>query len=88
MLKNTIIKLYFFPVILILSITLGGLTGYFLGPNTKYLQPFSEIFIRLILITVIPLVFFSVSLAVARANALGKLGKLSICMFAVFLCME
>ncbi|KTC87525.1 sodium:dicarboxylate symporter protein [Legionella drozanskii LLAP-1] len=79
------IKSYAFPMILISSIILGGLAGHILGPNTQYLKPFGEIFLNLIFTAIVPLIFFSVSSAIARTGALGKLGKIILSMTVVFL---
>ncbi|WP_131795206.1 dicarboxylate/amino acid:cation symporter [Fluoribacter gormanii] len=76
---------YFFPFILITAILLGGLTGYFWGPATPYLKPFGEIFLNLIFTAIVPLIFFSVSSAIARIGSMGKLGKIAFYMTIVFL---
>ncbi len=79
------IKAYAFPSILIASIALGGLAGYLLGPNTRYLKPFGEVFLNLIFTAVVPLIFFSVSSAIARTGSLGKLGRIIFWMMLVFI---
>ncbi|WP_454782933.1 dicarboxylate/amino acid:cation symporter [Legionella sp. WA2022007384] len=76
---------YFFPFILITAIFLGGLTGYLFGPATLYLKPFGEIFLNLIFTAIIPLIFFSISSAIARIGSMGKLGKIAFYMTVVFL---
>nr|WP_026069521.1 cation:dicarboxylase symporter family transporter [Legionella tunisiensis] len=48
---------YTFPVILISSILLGGLTGYLFGSSTRYLKPFGDIFLNLIFTAIVPLIF-------------------------------
>ncbi|HHF7373505.1 dicarboxylate/amino acid:cation symporter [Legionella bozemanae] len=76
---------YLFSFILITAILLGGLTGYFFGPITSYLKPFGEIFLNLIFTAIVPLIFFSVSSAIARVGSMGKLGKIAFYMTLVFL---
>ncbi|KTD67809.1 sodium:dicarboxylate symporter protein [Legionella steelei] len=76
---------YFFPFILITSIVLGGLAGYFFGPITPYLKPFGEIFLNLIFTAIVPLIFFSITSAIARVGSMGKLGKIAFYMTIVFL---
>ncbi|HIF0223598.1 TPA: dicarboxylate/amino acid:cation symporter [Legionella anisa] len=76
---------YFFPFILITAILLGGLVGYFFGTITPYLKPFGEIFLNLIFTAIVPLIFFSVSSAIARVGSMGKLGKIAFYMTLVFL---
>ncbi|MGQ3889982.1 dicarboxylate/amino acid:cation symporter [Legionella sp. CNM-1927-20] len=78
-------KSFLFPIILFSSILLGGITGYWLGPKGHYLKPFGDIFINLILTTIVPLIFFSISSAIARTSSLGKLTTLMFYMAAVFI---
>lgn len=81
----TLIKPYLFPLILLSSILLGGLTGYLLEANSHYLKPLGDIFINLIFTTIVPLIFFSISSAIARAGSLEKLGKIMSYMSIIFL---
>lgn len=76
---------YFFPFILMASIVLGGVTGSYFGALTPYLKPFGEIFLNLIFTAIVPLIFFSISAAIARLGSLGKLGKIIFYMTLVFL---
>lgn len=76
---------YFFPLILIFSILLGGATGYYFGASTSYLKPLGEIFLNLIFTAIIPLIFFSIASAIARLGSIGKLGKIMCYMGIVFL---
>ena len=76
---------YLFSFILIDSIVLGGITGYFFDSVIPYLKPFGDIFLNLIFTGIVPLIFFSVASAIARINTLDKLGKIAFYMIIVFL---
>lgn len=76
---------YFFLIVLIFSILLGGLTGYFFNESAPYLKPLGDIFLNLIFTMIVPLIFFSVSSSIARAGSIRKLGKIFFYMTAVFL---
>lgn len=78
-------KPYLFPLILLASIVMGGLTGYFFPQQALLLKPFGEIFLNLIFTAIVPMIFFSVSSAIARTHSLAKVGKLFFAMMAVFL---
>lgn len=80
-----IFETYFFSVLLILSILLGGLTGCYFGSITPYLKPFGEIFLNLIFTAIVPLIFFSIASAIARLGSMNKLGKIVFYMTLVFL---
>ncbi|WP_419420492.1 dicarboxylate/amino acid:cation symporter [Legionella sp. D16C41] len=76
---------YFFPIILIMSIVFGGITGYYFGEYTSYLKPIGEIFLNLIFTAIVPLIFFSISSAISRSGAAGKLSKIIFYMAIVFI---
>lgn len=82
---QTAFRVYFFPLLLITSIVLGGFTGYLFGSITPYLKPFGDIFLNLIFTAIIPLIFFSISSAIARVGSMGKLSKIIFYMAIVFL---
>lgn len=84
-LSYKLLKPYVFSLFLLSSIILGGLTGYWLGPQSQYLKPLGDIFINFIFTCIVPLIFFSISSAIARTGSLGKLGKIMTSMCLVFL---
>lgn len=83
--KYKTLKAYLFPIILISSILLGGITGFILGHDAQWLKPFGDIFLNLIFTAIVPLIFFSVSSAIARAGSISKLGRIIFYMALVFL---
>jgi len=73
---------------------IAGTTAYqTLGPKHPYLQalianvtqPLGEVFLRLLLLTVVPLVFASLTLGVAQLGVVGSLGRIVAKTFAYFL---
>ncbi len=78
------LKYYAFPLLLIASILLGGLVGCFLPQYAQPLKPLGDIFLNLIFTAIVPLIFFSVASAIARAGSLQKLGKIIFYMAIVF----
>lgn len=79
------IKQYAFSLILLFSIVLGGVTGYFFSDFAPLLKPFGDIFLNLIFTAIVPLIFFSVSSAIARAGSVGKVGKILFSTAIVFI---
>jgi Na+/H+-dicarboxylate symporter len=74
-----------FLVILWCSILLGALAGYALGPQAVYLKPLGDIFINLLFTFVVPLVFFSISSALASLGDFKRLRRITASLLAVFL---
>ena len=73
-----------FTLILIIAVAVGALTGFFLGPRAGILKPFGDIFLNLLFTAVVPLVFFSLSSAVAGSSNLRRLGRIAGLMLIIF----
>jgi Na+/H+-dicarboxylate symporter len=74
-----------FTLILIGSVMAGAAAGYLLGPKAAAVKPFGDIFLNLLFTAVVPLVFFSLSSAVAGSSNLRRLGRIAGMMLIVFL---
>lgn len=72
-------------MLMIVSIITGGLYGYFAGSNAQLLKPVGDIFLNLLFTAVVPLVFFSVSSAVASLDQSHRLLNIMVMMFASFI---
>lgn len=81
---KSFLKNYKTPLILLLSILAGGITGAVLGPEAKVLEPFGQIFLNLIFTIIVPLVFFSITSAIAGMSSMKRLGRIMINIAAVF----
>src|SRR3990167_4594788 len=82
---NQSIKSYFSSIILVSSIFLGGIFAIVFKEYVHYLKPLGELFLNLILTAIVPLIFFSVSSAIARTGSLKKLGQIISAMAIVFI---
>lgn len=78
------LKNYTFPIILIVLILIGSAIGIFLKKDALALKPLGDVFLNLLFTAVVPLVFFSLSSAVASMNDLRKLGKIFSMMVLIF----
>src|SRR5690625_3254019 len=84
LMKNKL-KAYRFPIILLLSILLGSIIGLIFGEKAEIINPLGDIFINLLFMVVIPLVFFTISSAIASMNSMKRLGKIMSSMMVVFI---
>ena len=82
--QNNIWKSYKFPLILLLGIAVGSLTGWFNPEFGIKLKPLGDIFLNLVFSVVVPVVFFSISSAVASMGNMKRLGKILGYMLLVF----
>ena len=78
------LKAYGFSIILIVSIVLGSLLGIIYKKDAIVFKPFGDIFLNLLFTAIVPLVFFSISSAVASMNNIRRLGKIISAMILVF----
>ncbi len=80
----TFIKSYGFSLLLLLSISIGSGLGLLLKKDAALLKPLGDIFLNLLFTSLVPLVFFSISSAVAGMTNGRRLGKILFAMMAVF----
>lgn len=73
---RNVIKNYKFSIILLSGVIIGALLGIFWGPKATVLQPFADIFLNLVFCLIVPIVFVSISGAIASMTNIGKLKKL------------
>lgn len=79
------LRAYRFPIILLTSIIIGSIVGLMFGEKAEVIKPLGDLFINLLFMVVIPLVFFSISSAIANMNSMKRLGKIMGTMMAVFI---
>ncbi len=79
------LKAYRFPLILVLSIIIGSLIGFIAGEKAEVLKPLGDLFLNLLFMIVVPLVFFSISSAIANMDSMKRLGKILGSMITVFI---
>ena len=64
-------------ILLLVAMVIGGVIGAFWGKGASVLQPLADIFLNLLYCCVVPLIFCSVSAAIAKMEDLAKLGKIT-----------
>jgi Na+/H+-dicarboxylate symporter len=82
--KSNFLKHYSFSILLIISISIGAGLGIVLKDKAAVLKPLGDVFLNLLFTTVVPLVFFSISSAIAEMSDLHRLGKIMGWMILVF----
>ena len=79
------LKNYKMSLVLLLSILLGGIIVVIFGPKATVLEPLGQIFINLMFTIIVPLVFFSITSAIANMTGINRLGKIMINIAIVFI---
>lgn len=73
---KTLWTTYKSSVLLLASMIVGGVIGYFWGPGAAILQPVADTFLNLLYCCVVPLIFCSLTAAIAKMKDLSKLKKI------------
>ncbi|WP_434041162.1 MULTISPECIES: dicarboxylate/amino acid:cation symporter [Sorangium] len=81
---RTLLTTYRFTLILLASIAVGAGLGLALGERATVLKPLGDLFLNLLFTLVVPLIFFSISSAVAGMGSLRRLGRIVTAMLGVF----
>ncbi len=83
--KSTFLKSYSFSLFLIGSIILGSILGIVFKQRAIFFKPFGDVFLNLLFTIVVPMVFFSLSSAVAVMTDGKRLGKILAWMMVIFI---
>ncbi|MBF0485918.1 MAG: dicarboxylate/amino acid:cation symporter [Candidatus Omnitrophica bacterium] len=70
------LKNYAFPLILLAGILTGSLFGIIFKSHTAVIKPLGDIFLNLLFTAVVPLVFFSISSAIAGMEDMRRLARI------------
>lgn len=82
--RKSFFRSYALSLVLLAAIILGSLLGWYFGERAGLFKPLGDLFLNALFVTVVPLVFFSISSAVAAMVGTGRLLRILACMMAVF----
>ena len=83
--SNNFFKNNWFMLTMVLGMVAGAITGW-LWPGATALEPLGTVFINMMFCVVVPMVFFSISSAVANMVSAKKAGKVMGTTVVTFLC--
>jgi Na+/H+-dicarboxylate symporter len=81
---STILKTYTSSVILLAALVIGGIGGVVFGTDAAIVKPLGDLFLNLLFMIIVPLVFFSISSAIANMEGMKRLGRIMGSIFLVF----
>lgn len=73
---KSLLKTYKSSFLLLASMIIGGVVGFFWGEGASILQPIADTFLNLLYCCVVPLIFCSLTAAIAKMENLVKLRKI------------
>ncbi|ALC90816.1 sodium:proton antiporter [Bacillus sp. FJAT-18017] len=81
---TSIFKTYASSVILLAALVIGGICGVVFGTDAAIVKPLGDLFLNLLFMIIVPLVFFSISSAIANMEGMKRLGRIMGSIFLVF----
>lgn len=83
-----ILKTYKSIIILLAAIIIGAIVGVVFKEKAAVVKPFGDIFLNLLFVVIVPLIFLSITTAIARIKQPKRLGKIMITIVCVFVVMS
>ena len=78
-------KNYKKTILLVIGLIIGAIVGIVAKDKAKYLAPFGDIFINLLLVIIVPLLFLTITTSIARIKQPKRLGKVLVTIFISFI---
>lgn len=77
-------KNYKKTIFLVVGLVIGAIVGLIFKEKAKYLAPFGDIFINLMLVIIVPLLFLTITTSIAKIKQPKRLGRVLISIFVSF----
>ena len=72
-------------ILLLGGVIIGAICGVIFKSDAAVVKPLGDLFLNLLLISIVPLIFFSISSSIAKMKEQKRLSKILISVFAIFL---
>ncbi len=79
------LKNYRSTLILLFSVILGAVIGIIFKEKTAVLKPFGDVFLNLLLVSIVPLIFLTISTSIGKMESPKRIGKILASIIGVFL---
>ena len=80
-----IIKNYKSTIILLVSVIIGAICGLIFKEKTSIVKPLGDLFLNLLLVIIVPLIFFTITSSISKMSNKKRLSKIIINTFIIFL---
>ena len=80
-----IIKNYKSTIILLVSVIIGTICGLIFKEKTSIVKPLGDLFLNLLLVLIVPLIFFTITSSISKMSNKKRLSKIIINTFIIFL---
>ena len=80
-----IIKNYKSTLILLGSVVIGAICGLIFKEKAEIVKPLGDLFLNLLLVIIVPLIFFTITSSISKMNEKKRLSKILISTIVIFL---
>lgn len=80
-----ILKNYKSTIILLVAIIIGAICGLIFKEKTEIVKPLGDLFLNLLLVIIVPLIFFTITSSIAKMKQPKRLSKILLSVVGVFL---
>ena len=80
-----IIKNYKSTIILLVSVIIGTICGLIFKEKTSIVKPLGDLFLNLLIVLIVPLIFFTITSSISKMSNKKRLSKIIINTFIIFL---
>ena len=77
-------KTYKSVIILLAAIIIGAIVGIAFGEKAAVLSPLGDVFLNLLFVTIVPLIFLSITTSISKIKQPKRLGKILITIIVLF----
>ena len=78
------IKNYKGTLVLLASIIIGAIVGLIFKEKTEIVKPFGDIFLNLLLVSIVPLIFLTITTSISKMKSPKRIGKIMASIIGVF----
>ncbi len=79
------LKNYRSTLILLASVIIGAIIGLIFKEKTSVLKPFGDVFLNLLLVSIVPLIFLTISSSIGKMESPKRVGKILASVIGVFI---
>ena len=80
-----VLKNYKNMIMLVIFIIIGAIGGIIFGSDAKVVAPLGDLFLNLLLVSIVPLIFFNITTSIGRMKEPKRLGKIIRSIVGIFL---
>ena len=83
-----VLKSYKDTIILVVAMVVGGVIGFFWGPDAAMVDPIANVYLNLLFCCVVPMIAVSLINSISKMSDMRRLGKIILVMAITFVCTQ